>query len=48
VAIVFLSTVPQRPGNLPGQNRELSAEEVAANWPDATVAEQEYSTTEVF
>jgi len=40
--------VPQRPGNLPGQNRELSAEEVAANWPDATVAEQEYSTTEVF
>jgi hypothetical protein len=33
---------------LPGQNRELSAEEVAAKWPDATVAEQEYSTTEVF
>jgi hypothetical protein len=39
---------PQWLGDLPGQNRELSAEEVAAKWPDATVAEQEYSTTEVF
>jgi hypothetical protein len=35
-------------GRFACQNRELSAEEVAAKWPDATVAEQEYSTTEVF
>ncbi len=31
-----------------GANRELTAEEVAARWPGASVAEQEYETEEVY